>query len=97
MKERLIAAVIALLIVLPILVYGGTVGVLILGLAIVGIGSGELWNMFTEYVFQSNIAGFSQGIWTGISWVVLLSGHVDSDIDWCVVYSVPDRVVWYAG
>ena len=48
MKERLIAAVIALLIVLPILVYGGTVGVLILGLGIVGIGSGELWNMFTQ-------------------------------------------------
>lgn len=48
MKERLIAAVIALLIVLPILVYGGTVGVLILGLVIVGIGSGELWNMFSK-------------------------------------------------
>ena len=48
MKERLIAAVIALIIVLPILIYGGTVGVLILGLAIVGIGSGELWNMFTQ-------------------------------------------------
>ncbi len=48
MQERLIAAVIALAIVLPILVYGGTIGVLVLGMVIVAIGSGELWKMFSK-------------------------------------------------
>ncbi len=49
MKERLIAAIAALAIVLPTLIYGGTIGFFILGLVIVGIGSGELWNMFSNH------------------------------------------------
>ena len=48
MLERLIAAVVALAIVLPTIVYGGTVGFFVLGLVIVAIGSGELWNMFSK-------------------------------------------------
>ena len=48
MLERLIAAVVALAIVLPTLFYGGTIGFFILGLVIVLIGSGELWNMFSN-------------------------------------------------
>ena len=48
MLERFIAAAIALAIVLPTIVYGGTIGVLVLGIAIVAIGSGELWNMFSK-------------------------------------------------
>ena len=49
MLERLIAAVVALAIVLPTLIYGGTMGFFILGLVIVGIGSGELWKMFSNH------------------------------------------------
>ena len=48
MKERFIAAVIALSIVLPTIVYGGPIGFFVLGLVIVLIGSGELWNMFSK-------------------------------------------------
>ena len=48
MLERLIAAVGALAIVLPTLIYGGTLGFFVLGLVIVLIGSGELWNMFSK-------------------------------------------------
>jgi phosphatidate cytidylyltransferase len=49
MLERLIAAVVALAIVLPTLIYGGTIGFFILGLVIVAIGSGELWKMFSNH------------------------------------------------
>lgn len=48
MLERFIAAAIALAIVLPTILYGGTIGFFVLGLAIVAIGSGELWNMFSK-------------------------------------------------
>ena len=48
MKERAIAAFFALLLVLPLLFYGGVLGILILtGVACV-IGTGELWNMFSN-------------------------------------------------
>ena len=48
MLERFIAAAIALAIVLPTILYGGTIGFFVLGLVIVAIGSGELWNMFSK-------------------------------------------------
>jgi phosphatidate cytidylyltransferase len=48
MVERLIAAVVALAIVIPTILYGGTMGFFGLGLVIVAIGSGELWNMFSQ-------------------------------------------------
>lgn len=48
MLERFITAAIALIIVLPTIVYGGAFGFFVLGFAIVAVGSGELWNMFSK-------------------------------------------------
>ena len=65
MLERFIAAAIALAIVLPTILYGGTIGFFILGLAIVAIGSGELWNMFSKNnSFPSSFKWFLTAVYT---------------------------------
>ena len=99
MLERLIAAVVALLIVLPTIIYGGVIGFFVLGVVIVLIGTQELWNMFqAKYSFPAQLRWFlhfvyvtvfvSMFIWPSASMAIIMVALL---VLWLIgLFGVPD-------